>query len=84
MTDIHQQNLAEGMKNLLANSKYSDLTIVCNGKEFKVHRNIICTRSTFFAAAVDGDFQVCFRDSFDYRWLLIAAGSENRDDRLGR
>ena len=58
MSNIHQQNMAAGIKSVFESSKYSDLIIRCKGKEFKVHRMILCPRSTFFAAACDGAFQV--------------------------
>lgn len=59
MSDIHKENMAAGIKSVFESSKYSDFTIRCRGKEFKVHRIILCPRSTFFAAACDGDFKVC-------------------------
>ena len=46
------------MDNLLANGKYSDLTISCEGIDFKVHRAIICSQSTFFDAAANSGFKV--------------------------
>ena len=39
--------------------RYSDMTITCRGRKWHVHRNIVCLRSTFFAAACDSSFQVC-------------------------
>lgn len=46
------------MENLLANGKYSDLTISCEGTDFKVHRAVICSQSAFFDAAVNSGFRV--------------------------
>lgn len=43
---------------LLSSAKYTDLTLVCDGQEFKVHRAIVCPQSTVMAAAVDGPFIV--------------------------
>jgi hypothetical protein len=43
---------------LLQTGKYSDMTLVCAGKEFKLHRNIVCPQSSVIAAAVDGSFKV--------------------------
>ena len=51
-------DLEELMDNLLANGKYSDLTISCEGIDFKVHRAIICSQSTFFDAAANSGFKV--------------------------
>jgi len=42
-------------------SKYSDLTIRCRDRDFKVHRAVVCPRSTFFAAACDGCFKASLR-----------------------
>lgn len=33
------------MKTLYLTGRYSDLTILCDGKEFAVHKDIVCTQS---------------------------------------
>jgi hypothetical protein len=48
-----------GLAQIMGNEKYSDLTFVCKGKEFKAHKAIVCTQSPVLAAACDGEFQVC-------------------------
>lgn len=58
MADIHNHGLTRSLSGLFQSSKYSDLTVRCGSEEFKLHRAIICPRSTFFAAACDGHFQV--------------------------
>ncbi|KAL4959527.1 BTB/POZ domain-containing protein [Aspergillus stella-maris] len=45
------------MKNLLTTGKYSDTKITCQGETFNVHRSILCTQSTFFEAAMNGNFK---------------------------
>lgn len=40
--------------------KYSDLTRCCEGREFKLHKAIVCIKSPVLAAAVDGHFEVTF------------------------
>lgn len=47
-----------GLAQLMDSEKYSDLKLVCQGLEFKVHKAIICTQSPVLAAACDGGFQV--------------------------
>ncbi|KAJ8061745.1 hypothetical protein OCU04_009542 [Sclerotinia nivalis] len=42
---------------LYSTGKYSDLTIKCQGKEFKVHRAIVCPQSKPLAAAIDHGFK---------------------------
>ncbi|KAL8684852.1 MAG: hypothetical protein Q9224_006099 [Gallowayella concinna] len=57
MSDSHQQELVTRMASLFKSAKYSDLTLVCGGREFQVHRAIVCAASKFFAAACDGNFR---------------------------
>ncbi|KAJ5116292.1 hypothetical protein N7456_000640 [Penicillium angulare] len=47
-------SLAAIVKTLHDSGKYSDMTIVCEGKIIPVHRAIVCTQSPFFAAALEG------------------------------
>lgn len=54
----------------LQSGDYSDLTIKCNGKEFQVHKFVLCTQSAFFAKAVKkGAFEV--GDIYEPTRLLI-------------
>ena len=46
------------VSSLLTSEKYSDLTIICGDRNFKVHRAVVCTQSKFFSLACDGGFQV--------------------------
>jgi hypothetical protein len=48
----------KAMKLLLQSAKYTDLTIVCRGREFPVHRAIVCPHSPFLDAACSSGFQV--------------------------
>jgi hypothetical protein len=41
----------------LRSSKYSDLTIVCHGREFKVHKAILCPQSEVISKMCDIDTQ---------------------------
>ncbi|PQE31545.1 BTB POZ domain-containing protein [Rutstroemia sp. NJR-2017a WRK4] len=41
---------------MLESGRYSDLTIKCGGKVFRVHRNVVCLQSRPLAAHVDGVF----------------------------
>ena len=42
---------------LYSTGKYSDLTIVCQSRESKIHKSIVCMQSKVLAAAVDGNFK---------------------------
>ncbi|KAL8913676.1 MAG: hypothetical protein Q9171_001526 [Xanthocarpia ochracea] len=57
MSDVHEKDLVARMASSLRSGKYSDLTITCKGRTFKVHRHVLCMASKFFAAACDGEFQ---------------------------
>jgi BTB/POZ domain-containing protein len=52
------ESFPRGLTKLMRVGKFSDLTVVCQGKEFKVHRIILCSESAVFAAACDGEFKV--------------------------
>ena len=43
---------------LLGSGKYSDLTVTCGPRGWKVHKGVLCLQSDFFAKACDGDFKV--------------------------
>lgn len=45
---------------LLGSGKYSDLTLTCGSRSWKVHKGVLCLQSDFFAKACDGDFKVSF------------------------
>ncbi|CZT12787.1 uncharacterized protein RAG0_16492 [Rhynchosporium agropyri] len=42
---------------MFSTGKYSDLLIKCKGKEWKVHRAIVCLQSKPLTAAIDGKFK---------------------------
>ncbi|TKA82108.1 hypothetical protein B0A55_01824 [Friedmanniomyces simplex] len=44
-------SLPKGAADLFRTSKYSDITIVCGGQNWDLHKSIICTQSDFFAKA---------------------------------
>ncbi|KAI0474416.1 BTB/POZ protein [Xylaria cf. heliscus] len=45
------------LANLLSSGDYSDLTLLCEDQEFRVHKNIVCSQSPVLAAAFKGGFQ---------------------------
>ena len=53
-----------GAKDYLNNDKFSDFTIVCEDKEFKVHRCFISVHSKYFERCCDGMFEVSILKSF--------------------
>jgi len=50
---------------LFSTGKYSDLLIKCKGKEFRVHRAVVCLQSKPLAAAVDGQFKEAITGEVD-------------------
>lgn len=59
-TEIHKLDMDDTApslaEKLLRIREYSDLTIVCDGHEFKVHRAYACAQSPVIAAALKGSF----------------------------
>ncbi|WAO84987.1 BTB domain-containing protein [Fusarium falciforme] len=51
-TSIHAS-----LSKLLHSEKFSDMTIRCGGREFKAHRAIVCTQSSFFDRALSSNFK---------------------------
>ncbi|KAF7945287.1 hypothetical protein EAE96_010065 [Botrytis aclada] len=51
---------------LYATGKYTDLIIKCQGKEFKVHRAIVCSQSKPLAAAIDHGFKEATDGVFNF------------------
>lgn len=43
---------------LMRSGQYSDVTLVCQGKEFKIHKLVVCSQSPVIAAALRGEFMV--------------------------
>lgn len=52
------RTIYDGLRGLLMEEKYADLTIRCGGRDFKAHRAIVCTQSAFFDKACSGGFKV--------------------------
>ncbi|KAK5134178.1 hypothetical protein LTR08_006838 [Meristemomyces frigidus] len=49
--------LAQGLKNIFMDEKYSDLSISCGERAWKVHKLVLCTQSSFFSTACEGEFK---------------------------
>jgi speckle-type POZ protein len=43
---------------LMKSGQFSDLKLVCQGKEFNIHKLVACPQSPVIAAALQGDFKV--------------------------
>ncbi|KAF2279791.1 uncharacterized protein EI97DRAFT_482573 [Westerdykella ornata] len=52
MAEAARQKALESLKKLLQSGDFSDLVVTCGEDEYKVHKAIVCPRSTFFASAV--------------------------------
>ncbi|KAL6710617.1 hypothetical protein ACN47E_008665 [Coniothyrium glycines] len=55
--DAPTVELKSALASLFENEMYSDLTIVCGGKRYPVHRVLLATRSTFFEGACRNGFR---------------------------
>jgi hypothetical protein len=49
------------LSELLQTGKFSDCTIVCQGKEFKLHKVVVCAQSPVIAAGLEKASKVCHR-----------------------
>ncbi|KAH6843218.1 hypothetical protein B0I37DRAFT_214723 [Chaetomium sp. MPI-CAGE-AT-0009] len=54
--ELRTTAIYSSLGSLLNSNKFSDMTICCDGREFKGHRAIICTQSSFFDKALTGAF----------------------------
>ncbi|RDI83877.1 hypothetical protein Vi05172_g6279 [Venturia inaequalis] len=53
-----QPTSLDGMAELLDSGEYSDMSVTCKQKVFKVHKAVVCTRSNFFRNAMkNGTFK---------------------------
>lgn len=43
---------------LMTSGQFSDLKLVCQGQEFKIHKLVACSQSSVIAAALKGEFKV--------------------------
>ncbi|KAI9047406.1 hypothetical protein LZ554_008850 [Drepanopeziza brunnea f. sp. 'monogermtubi'] len=57
--------MASVTSTMLSSGKYSDLKITCHGKEFVVHRAVVCLQSKPLAAAIDGKFKEAITGQID-------------------
>ncbi|KAK3291160.1 uncharacterized protein B0H64DRAFT_43488 [Chaetomium fimeti] len=46
----------EGLSRLHGDDKWADLTVICGGETFRLHRAVICPQSPFFEKACSGGF----------------------------
>ncbi|KAI0474418.1 hypothetical protein F4859DRAFT_514948 [Xylaria cf. heliscus] len=65
-------NVASAVAALLRSGKYSDFTLVCEGKEFRVHKCIVCAESPVIAAALKNGFKEAETDTMTVNFGLTA------------
>ncbi|KAM0139911.1 hypothetical protein ACHAP3_002972 [Botrytis cinerea] len=66
MNTITKQAHPLFISQLYTTGKYTDLVVKCQGKEFKVHRAIVCSQSKPLAAALDNGFKEATDGVFDF------------------
>ncbi|KAH8811099.1 hypothetical protein F5884DRAFT_830995 [Xylogone sp. PMI_703] len=65
--DLRTTALYSSIEKLLFNEKFSDMIIRCGGRDFKAHRAVVCTQSSFFDKALTGGFQEGSSDVVELR-----------------
>ncbi|KAK4549102.1 hypothetical protein LTR36_007558 [Oleoguttula mirabilis] len=55
-TPVPTPSLSQATQKLFTSGKYSDITVVCGKRKWKLHKSILCTQSDYFAKACDGSF----------------------------
>ena len=61
--------LSSDIGNIFHNGKFTDCTIVCEGREFKCHQNILAGRSSVFDAMFSHDMEEKRRGNVDIQDL---------------
>lgn len=90
--DFDEISLLTGVgPRIFENELFSDVTVKCGGREWKLHKIILCSRSEWFMKALTGSFQeaetgvVKIKD-FDpepVHWALRYLYSGSKSCRLG-
>ncbi|RYP04818.1 hypothetical protein DL765_010047 [Monosporascus sp. GIB2] len=57
---------------LLRSGELSDATIICKDRTFAVHRSILCSRSEWFRAALNGPFVLSLKDAPRFNSIFVA------------
>ena len=67
--EIRTASIHASLATLLLSEKFSDMIIRCGGREFKAHRAIICSQSSFFDRAFTVNFKVgtLWSESYDFQ-----------------
>ncbi len=73
--DLRTTSVLASLSKLFLNEKFSDMSITCQGREFKAHRAVVCTQSAFFDRALSTSFMVrtyynCWTSPLGYKCLL--------------
>lgn len=57
MTNEHDQAFLDAMAALHTSEQYSDMTISCGGRNFSLHRAVVCSQSDLLARQIDSAFK---------------------------
>lgn len=56
--DITEKGRGVNLGTLLKSGKFSDLQLSCEGRDFAVHKSILCAQSRVISAECEGNFEV--------------------------